>query len=269
MNSKTKMLIGATSLALAINMSCGTLKTDKITEESKPNKEFVRDTESKTPTYNVRVAKFNGKKSVTLEDNKVIEPVESDDTKKYMEFNQQFAVLKCKIENEQKISIEDICAIKFLGTELMKNSELLMEETYTNADSLGQIVSRTKLQEITEKLKKINDFENYFYQVSKSKEDSIEREVACFQKGYIIPALVELNFNAENLKNIELTDKEICNINDNIVYLRELLAASENTNQKLYIYDIIKKMNSFLPKEIQKIDSSEVLEHCNIVEPVR
>lgn len=259
MNSKSKILLGATSIALAMNMSCGTLNNEKTIAE-KPNyvSKIVKHEDTKTPNYSISYAKFNGKKSITLDEKKIQVETENVNTKKLKEFNQLFAVIMQKQGNLENVSVDDFCKIRSLSIELITNTEFMMEKTYSNADSIGQIISRTRLEELNEKIKIIDEIE----------KNSLENEVVCFHKGYLIPTLIKLNSTVDKLTS-NLSEKEICEINDNIISLKEMMEVSDNITQKLYIHELIKKMRGLLPKELQRINSQDLLDDCNIIEPTR
>jgi len=264
MTKKNTFVIAATSALVALNLSCGTINKENIVQEKRNKTEIVKT--SKDNEVKMNYAKFNGKKSITLNEPKIIKKIESVNTKKLREFNQKYTVMEMKLNNNEMPTYNDVCDLKSNVIELINNEEINSEVTFTNSDSIGHIISRSRFDELNEKLQKINDIENKLYGNSK---DITEREVNCFYSGHIIPSLIQLNNYVQEINKNEISEEEICKMNDSLIFLKELLSVSNNNKQKLYILDIIKKMKLLLPLELRNENNNKIKENCDLLQMSR
>jgi hypothetical protein len=269
---KKKIAITAISTLMAFNVACSSTQPPKITETSKPKNEIVSE-EKNVNEYKPPVREFNkfkGKSSVTIE-NKVEkidekeEKQECEFTDKYKEFNKQVAILKLRMNNKENISLDEICELRSLYTELTYLVESSLERTFTNRDNIGQIIVRNNKKEILEKSEDVNLIESYFYGVTK--EYDFDRELVCFSNGDIIPTMVHLNFYAKNLVPKNLDFEDYCLINDYILKLNEILDAANSKKQKEHLIETIKSLWDLLPKQVQKDDNFK--ESCDILYRLR
>lgn len=265
---KKKMLLATTSVLLAMNMSCGTTQSNnKIEPRPSVKQEIV---EQQNVEQVKEFSTFKDKSVVTLSEN-IIDTKPEMEKDEYIEivkeFNKQFALLKLKVKNNEKVSINEICNLRGIFTELTNLTEKNLENSYTNADSMGQIILKKASKELEEKLILVNEIESYFYGVSKEYDKN--RELNCFVNGEVIPSMVNLKKYSNNIIEDKLSEEEICKINDVIIRMNELLKAAVSPKQKIYLIKTIESLKKKLPKEIQKEDSLDFEDNCNVLFPLR
>jgi len=146
---KKKMLLATTSVLLAMNMSCGTTQSNnKIEPRPSVKQEIV---EQQNVEQVKEFSTFKDKSVVTLSEN-IIDAKPEMEKNEYIEivkeFNKQFALLKLKVKNNEKVSINEICNLRSIFTELTNLTEKNLENSYTNADSMGQIILKKASKEL-------------------------------------------------------------------------------------------------------------------------
>lgn len=259
-NKKKKFAITTLSALLAFNVGCSSKQLPNITEAPKPVVQQEKVEEYKPPLREFN--KFKGKKSVTLGEKKIIEVKEEEKLgcefiNKVKILRKEIALLNLKKFNKEKITMNEICNLRNILTETLL-SEQELTNTYTNQSTFFDLNKKTK---------EVENIENYFYNLKQDYD--LEREINCFNNGNVIPTMIKLHFYAENTRKDNLTIEDLCNINDYILFLNEIMEGVTSEKQKTHIEKTIEKLKKLLPEEFKKDDPLMREHNCNILSPSR